>query len=265
MTATTASDPSGVEYYFECTAGGGNDSAWQDSTTYEDTGLSPSTQYTYWARARDKSTNQNATAWSTTESATTDSGIDPNLVAWWKFDETSGSSAADSSGNGNTGTLNGSPQWTTGHIDGAIALDGADDYVDGFSVNIGGVWSITAWAKPLASPEFQGLLGASGGGNYIQLQSYRIHYRGTYNNYTSFTQDLDWHHFALTRSASGDINVYIDGTAAGNYNDPDATFTVSEIGRFWGSSSYTYEGSVDDLRLYNRVLTSTEVQALAAQ
>ena len=71
MTATTATDVSGVEYYFDCTAGGGNDSGWQDSTTYEDTGLSPETQYTYQVKARDKSSNQNETAYSTTKSATT--------------------------------------------------------------------------------------------------------------------------------------------------------------------------------------------------
>ena len=71
MTATTATDDSGVEYYFECTAGGGNDSDWQDETTYVDVGLVPSTQYSYRVQARDKSLNQNTTAWSTTESATT--------------------------------------------------------------------------------------------------------------------------------------------------------------------------------------------------
>jgi chitodextrinase len=72
MTATTASDTSGVEYYFECTAGGGNDSGWQDSPAYEDTGLSPDTQYTYRVKARDKSVNQNETSWSSSASATTD-------------------------------------------------------------------------------------------------------------------------------------------------------------------------------------------------
>ena len=54
MTATTATDLSGVEYYFTCTAGNGNDSGWQDGETYEDTGLSPEGQYTYTAAARDK-------------------------------------------------------------------------------------------------------------------------------------------------------------------------------------------------------------------
>ena len=72
MVATTASDPSGMEYYFTCTAGGGNDSGWQDSASYEDTGLTPDTTYTYTVTARDKSVNQNATAPSTAESATTD-------------------------------------------------------------------------------------------------------------------------------------------------------------------------------------------------
>ena len=72
MTADTASDPSGVEYYFDCTDGGGHDSDWQDSETYEDTGLSPGTTYTYQVKARDKSANQNENeTWSTEESATT--------------------------------------------------------------------------------------------------------------------------------------------------------------------------------------------------
>jgi hypothetical protein len=71
MTATTATDVSGVEYLFECTAGGGHNSAWQDSPTYEDTGLVPETLYTYRVKARDKSPNQNETVVSTEASATT--------------------------------------------------------------------------------------------------------------------------------------------------------------------------------------------------
>ncbi|MGD8262131.1 MAG: hypothetical protein PVG70_03285 [Desulfobacterales bacterium] len=73
MIATTATDPSGVEYYFECTSGGCHDSGWQDSTTYVDSGLSEVTLYTYRVKARDKSAAQNETGWSTEASATTPS------------------------------------------------------------------------------------------------------------------------------------------------------------------------------------------------
>jgi predicted phosphodiesterase len=80
MQASTASDTSGVEYYFACISGGGHDSSWQDSAFYEDTGLEPSTQYTYQAKARDKSASQNETGWSTAESAITESACSPGTT-----------------------------------------------------------------------------------------------------------------------------------------------------------------------------------------
>lgn len=67
MTATTASDPSGVEYYFSCTAGGAADSGWQDSSTYicsqmvDGSNLAVDTTYTFKVKARDKSDSQNPT------------------------------------------------------------------------------------------------------------------------------------------------------------------------------------------------------------
>jgi autotransporter-associated beta strand protein len=62
MTATTATDLNGVEYFFDETSGnsGGTDSGWQNSPTYEDTGLLAGTAYTYTVTARDKSPNANA-------------------------------------------------------------------------------------------------------------------------------------------------------------------------------------------------------------
>lgn len=64
MEASAASDTSGVEYYFECVSGGGSDSSWQDQTDYTDASLVPETEYCYRVKARDKSPNQNETAWS---------------------------------------------------------------------------------------------------------------------------------------------------------------------------------------------------------
>ena len=64
MMATTATDAERGEYYFECTAGGGNDSGWQDSPNYVDSGLTPDTTYTYRVKARDKASPPNETGWS---------------------------------------------------------------------------------------------------------------------------------------------------------------------------------------------------------
>src|SRR5205823_6247258 len=57
--------------------------------------------------------------------------ITSSLVAWWKFDEGLGTTAADSSGGGRNGTLNNGPTWIAGKIgSNAVNLDGVDDYID---------------------------------------------------------------------------------------------------------------------------------------
>ena len=71
MTATTASDPSGVQYFFECTAGGGHSSGWQDSPTYTDTGLTRRPTIPTGSGPATRARPKTATAWSAAASATT--------------------------------------------------------------------------------------------------------------------------------------------------------------------------------------------------
>ena len=79
MTATTASDPDGVEYYFVNTTQRGHDSGWQDSPEYTDTALIPDTTYTYKVVARDLNSNQNETELSVPASVTTGS-VTPSTI-----------------------------------------------------------------------------------------------------------------------------------------------------------------------------------------
>ena len=53
----------------------------------------------------------------------------PGLIAWWNFDEGSGTIAGDMSGNGNIGTLNGAT-WVSGKYETALIFDGATNYVN---------------------------------------------------------------------------------------------------------------------------------------
>jgi uncharacterized repeat protein (TIGR03803 family)/probable HAF family extracellular repeat protein len=71
MTATTAFDEFGVQYYFANVTDPNHDSGWRDSSTWTDTGLLKQTTYTYRVIARDKSSRYNENAWSDPNSATT--------------------------------------------------------------------------------------------------------------------------------------------------------------------------------------------------
>ncbi|MCK5175809.1 MAG: agmatine deiminase family protein, partial [Planctomycetes bacterium] len=85
MTATTASDDSGVEYYFNNETIAIHDSGWQDSPVFEDTGLDAGTTYTYRVKVRDKSLMHNETEYSGSASAKTTTDLtapDPNPMGW---------------------------------------------------------------------------------------------------------------------------------------------------------------------------------------
>jgi hypothetical protein len=70
MVAATATDTSGVEYYFANVTDSNHNSGWQDSRTYTDTGLVNKKTYTYKVKARDKSFSHNETGWSNDANAT---------------------------------------------------------------------------------------------------------------------------------------------------------------------------------------------------
>jgi hypothetical protein len=282
MTATTATDSSGVEYYFDCTAGGGHDSGWQDSTTYEDMGLSPSTQYTYKVQARDKSTNQNATGWSTEKSATTESGADPNLVSWWKLDESSGTNADDSSGNDHDGTRSGG-SWapTSGRFDGAVDLgDASSDYVSipttSMSVSAG---TVALWARiegtqsgernifgHTSSPPWANRiqLYMSSGDNNLDMGLGDSCTVAT--NIATLSADT-WYHIALTWD-SGDYVVYIDGEdeASDTYTGLTTLNSIAHVGNT-GNPSFlrAFQGLIDDVRIYDRALIESEIEDLAGE
>jgi hypothetical protein len=91
------------------------------------------------------------------------------LVAYWSFDEGSGSTAGDSSGNGHTGTLAYSPAWAGAascRIGGCLSFDGVDDHVKvahAAQLQLTGDVTVAAWIKPTGRnpggvQHFQGLI-----------------------------------------------------------------------------------------------------------
>src|SRR5262249_11718354 len=84
------------------------------------------------------------------------------LVAYWKFDEGSGTTVSDSSGNGNTGTLINGPLWTAGRVGNALFFDGIDDNVtvpDSNSLDLSNSFTLSAWVNPVSTfTDFRSIL-----------------------------------------------------------------------------------------------------------
>ena len=72
-----------------------------------------------------------------------------DLVAWWTFDDGSGTTAVDSSGNGNDGTLIGGATWVDGQLGDAIQFNGTDSYVAAAHIPFDNrSFTITMWVNP---------------------------------------------------------------------------------------------------------------------
>ena len=110
------------------------------TNSYSDNNLSPSTSYSYAVSAYDAVGNNSAQ--SASASATTQGYSGPILVAWWKFDEGSGTSASDFAGT-NTGTIAGAATWTAGKSGQALQFSGSGTVsaLSDTSINFGTVIS----------------------------------------------------------------------------------------------------------------------------
>ncbi len=212
----------------------------------------------------------------------------PAPVAHWNFDEGTGISANDSSGNGNTGTLTGAthlPTWTKGKFGKGIKFDGNDDYVtagDISSVESQGALTAEAWVKvDGAGTQYEGiisknmkidLLRAGGlGGNddiFVRINDGSNPYAYTTGNI--LTNNI-WHHVAMVfdGAQTGNANrlkLYFNGalqTLTFSGTVPTSTGSDSTpllIGKYTEGSAYL-SGATDDVRIYNYARSEKQVIA----
>ena len=192
------------------------------------------------------------------------------LVAWWKFDETNGTVAYDSSGNSNDGNLTGGPTWTAGKIGGALNFDGVDDYVV-TDVTTGLDFSISTWVK--TSDNDAHIMGSNGGDSWLFWIDYgelRFELQnGSWNEPTRFAVSSDWTYLTgVFESLDSSARVYKNGSFQSTkvvlnrvVND-----SIISIGKWLTSTNNSvprpFNGLIDDIRIYDRALSAAEVQAL---
>ena len=208
------------------------------------------------------------------------------LVGYWPMNEGSGSSTIDASGNGVTGTWTGTPTGTNGtyYTGGKIGnyagdFDGNTDVVNitpGAALNSAvSAGTISAWVKETLSTsnlgaifDYGGTSGRSGlmlwgtttGGNRAELQY------GTGGSNTAFinsnTLSLNtWYLITCTWGPTGGY-LYVNGVLQRSSATSSAIVAISPM-YIGGQGSNRYlQGDIDDLRVYNRILSAAEVMAL---
>ncbi|MCU0913038.1 MAG: hypothetical protein MUC88_00570 [Planctomycetes bacterium] len=196
------------------------------------------------------------------------------LVAHWTLDEGAGTTAGDASGRGVDGTLIGGPTWVTGTQGGALQFDGRDDYVD-FGNPTG--WpagrsprSMCGWGRTDtvgAGYRWMAAYGSAGTGQamFIGLNGSTLvagGYGGDDVTVTNTWRVGEWLHVGLTydgTTARAYLNGREIGSAAKNWN---LVLGRAHLGRQVNDAAEFWDGTVDDVRIYDHVLTAAEVKAL---
>ncbi|BCU76113.1 LamG-like jellyroll fold domain-containing protein [Luteolibacter sp. LG18] len=204
--------------------------------------------------------------------------------AYLKFDETTGLTAADASGNAWQGTLVNGPLWSAGRSNNTVDLDGTDDHVTLPTGVVNGVTGCTVmlWANLDSVSTWQRLFDFGTGTSVYMFLTPKNGANGNLRFAISTAggggeQKIDgtapfpaggWHHVAVTLAgATGTL--YVDGVQVGQ--NTAMTLTPTSLGsttkNYLGRSQYAdpyLVGRIDEFRLYNRALTSTEVASLVA-
>src|SRR5712691_1746630 len=195
------------------------------------------------------------------------------VVAAYSFDDGSGSSASDLSGNGNTATLHGAT-WTTGKYGGAVSFNGTSSLVtvpDSASLDLSSGLTLEAWVRATSFAPSQTLIAKErpgGGFPYgVELDN------GVPTGYVSTSAfsgassasslpKVTWKFVAVTYDGST-LRVYVDGTQVGSA--PASGSIAASSGQLsiggdsvWGEY---FNGRIDNVRIYSRALSATELAA----
>lgn len=209
-----------------------------------------------------------------------------NLIAYYPFDEGSGTTATDESIYGKDVTIDGATYVGSGQVGSdSLLFDGTDDLVDTgivVSPDTDDAYSISSWFKAPAGGSRRAIAALSqSGGEIFRLEvnqptSGDVEFgvrtasgsNATVAN-TSGVLDDTWHHAAAIFDGEADtIELYIDGSLVDSASFTDAVITnrtlyVGADNNAGGTQLY-FDGEIDDFRLYNKALTSDEVSDLAS-
>jgi len=216
--------------------------------------------------------------------------INAGLISYWSFNEGTGTKVGDMSGNGNTGTWNGTgSHWTTGKFGGGGSFNGTNDYVESsnFADNLPQL-SVSVWFKSsqTAGTNYPAIVSKLDPGSTSSGDGWALFMRphaGTMgklfviiqasdgniwrSKYTTTTyNDGKWHH-AVMLVNNLTVDLYVDGarpTLTDYQSGTITTYSTSypvRVGRD-SDTADVFNGIIDEVRIYNRALDASEITKL---
>jgi hypothetical protein len=199
-----------------------------------------------------------------------------SLVAHWKLDEKSGTTARDSSTNARHATVGGTPNWVAGMVDGALDWDGTTNYLDVNAEIVRGTCTVALWLKPRDLPyatDYRAIVH----NDQWDAGSLHGHLRATTSLFnfdinpgggvtsTTVAQSEEWYHLTATfDTAKAESNLYVNGTLEATSTGLSTALYVGPLNwGAWTSNQRFFNGVMDDIRVYSRALTAGQVQDLA--
>ena len=211
------------------------------------------------------------------------------LLGYWTFDDGSGTAAADSSGYGHTATLVNGISWVTGEVGGGISANGLNQFVGIPAIDLSGTLAITVamWVNRTYSTSgghtlFEGTSNfdnsTTGFGLFPDDSSCSGIKAGVQGdigyNINCYSQPSSgaWHHLAVVYDkslpGSNEVALYLDGALQ---TPTESQATSTNTNTFGNDPIYLFSrggteqfttGTMDDLQLYNRALSASEIQQI---
>lgn len=198
-------------------------------------------------------------------------GIGDQLEGQWELDETSGTIARDSSGNGRDGTVT-NATWVSGVNGNALNFNGSTAKVAGTAVvptNIQMTISAWVWKNGAGSQKSFFSNRGPGGSVYFGLKNNQVFFFDAGATPASILsgsiQSGQWYHIALT-SDGATTRIYIDGAQISSTAQTRST-SSGTFGIGWDPNltNEFWDGSIDSVRVYSKALTSGEIQRQYAE
>jgi hypothetical protein len=237
------------------------------------TGLTNGTTYSFFVRCQDSAGNANTNDFTISFLVAQPSGGGVGLVAAYSFNEGNGASITDASGNGHTGTISGAIWSSEGKFGNTLSFDGVNDRVtipSSSLLNLTTGMTLETWVYPTTATNYRAIAVKLSGVDSVywfgvspgpKASIFLAPSGAPEVALHSATLPLNtWSHISFTYN-TGTLRLYLNGLLAGTITTasslPASSDPLMVGGDPWGQY---FQGRIDELRIYSRALTQTEIQ-----